>query len=363
MHEPVKDEKCSVCHDVHFSDSAAQLTESPPGLCFGCHDPFKGKVVHSPVGDGKCRGCHYPHTASRKGLLPRPLDALCLRCHREKKNGMHGQVRMSEDCTGCHDPHSSDNNNLLLAVSTEDCKGCHGDKAAGQYIHGALENNGCDACHNPHSDPPQVAKKCDQCHSRLGDTSRAHGEQVRDRCHDCHDPHSSDNPNLILSPQTQPGNDCLDCHTSVRRKLERGSVRHEAVSDGACTDCHTIHIGEKPFTIERFPTSMNTPYSRDAYALCFNCHGYSMVERKYTRNDTGFRAGLINLHYIHVYRDGEKGYSCWTCHDPHAAFQPYLINREAPLSMSRYRIRIEFHPNKNGGKCLTNCHTERTYQR
>jgi predicted CXXCH cytochrome family protein len=95
MHEPVRDEKCSVCHDVHFSDLPAQLIESPPGLCFLCHDSFDGKVVHSPVGDGKCMECHYPHAASIKNLLPRPVETLCLKCHQEKKNGMHGQVRMS----------------------------------------------------------------------------------------------------------------------------------------------------------------------------------------------------------------------------------------------------------------------------
>jgi len=234
---------------------------------------------------------------------------------------------------------------------------------AGQYKHSALEDNNCDTCHNPHSDPPRETKRCEACHSGLGDTSRAHGSKVKDLCNNCHDPHSSQNPKMILSPEKQNADNCLDCHTSVGRKLQRGTVRHEAVSDDGCDECHTVHIGEKPYTVEKFPLTMTTPYSREIYTLCFDCHGYSLVEKRYTQNDTRFRSGLINLHYTHVYRDGEKGYSCWTCHDAHASYQPFLINREVPLSISKYQVKIEIQPDLYGGRCLTNCHTEKEYRR
>jgi len=356
IHTPVAEENCDECHNPHSDPPEETLA------CTDCHDTLlDDDIQHEPAVDD-CSNCHETHSGELSRMLFEDVPDLCISCHDDREDGWHGEIRMNTSCLSCHNPHSSTGKALLADLDNQSCVKCHAGKTAGKYVHTALNEKQCIDCHNPHDVSPMPPVSCSECHMGLSDSSQSHNTRVEDRCTECHDPHSSNNPNTIKSIEDQSNDECLACHTSIQRRLEFGRVRHEAVSDGDCTDCHTIHIGEKPFTVERFSPTKYTPYTRDAYALCFECHEPSLVEKKFTQVDTGFRNGLVNLHYRHVYRDTEKGFSCWVCHDAHATFQTNLIHRETFYN-PKYNLKIEIQATETGGKCFTNCHMEKVYQR
>jgi predicted CXXCH cytochrome family protein len=144
--------------------------------------------------------------------------------------------------------------------------------------------------------------------------------------------------------------------------MENGRIIHEPLADGECDDCHTVHEGQAPFTIEQFDTRKNVPYDPEAYALCFQCHSGAMIQVKFTESDTRFRHLRWNLHNLHVLRDGEKGFSCWVCHNAHASRQPHLLEMEVPVSKA-YSLKIEYRETEKGGVCRTNCHIVQEYTR
>ncbi|UCG38101.1 MAG: cytochrome c3 family protein [bacterium] len=140
------------------------------------------------------------------------------------------------------------------------------------------------------------------------------------------------------------------------------SICHEPVREGECSDCHTNHSGEAPFTNASFDGRMYVPFRPEAYDLCFQCHSLTLVQEDYTETATRFRHKRWNLHTHHVVRDGERGFSCWVCHDVHASRQPHLINAEVQYNPV-YRLRIDYRALEGGGQCQTTCHKAQDYTR
>jgi len=106
FHQPYKERECTACHD---KDKLGKLTQSPPELCYQCHDDFskKYKVLHSPVESGDCTSCHSPHMSVNDKLLKRTGQALCFECHDSKEilaNDTHKDIQTTS-CTECHLPH------------------------------------------------------------------------------------------------------------------------------------------------------------------------------------------------------------------------------------------------------------------
>ena len=73
-------------------------------------------------------------------------------------------------CGDCHDPHKGDairGGGAALASSTETCLKCHTQQAGPfTYPHGAIREEGCTACHNPHgtvNDKMLVARDANLC--------------------------------------------------------------------------------------------------------------------------------------------------------------------------------------------------------
>src|SRR3972149_11790179 len=64
-------------------------------LCLECHSKAASlrekPVVHSPVKEGKCTACHNPHASKYSGLLADSDSTLCFNCH-ERKKGFDGRV-------------------------------------------------------------------------------------------------------------------------------------------------------------------------------------------------------------------------------------------------------------------------------
>jgi predicted CXXCH cytochrome family protein len=160
---------CEQCHGdkaEHF----AGATHSRLGL----KDPK--------VGDISCEGCHGPaslHVASGGGagtiVNPGKNPEACFTCHLEKRGQMslahtHPVLAGKMSCSDCHDVHRGDavrGGGAALAASTETCLRCHTQQAGPfVYQHGAIREEGCVACHNPHgtvNDKMLVARDANLC--------------------------------------------------------------------------------------------------------------------------------------------------------------------------------------------------------
>jgi predicted CXXCH cytochrome family protein len=167
---------------------------------------------------------------------------------------------------------------------------------------------------------------------------------------------------LLKKEGAGPKDDCLECHRDIRRKIDNSRHLHEPIEGGDCSECHTVHKGDPPFTVERFDPRKNVPYDPAAYALCFSCHSAAMIQVRFTESETGFRHRRWNLHNLHVVRDGERGFGCWVCHDSHSSRQPHLLSQETPVN-SAYSLKIQYSETQKGGRCRTNCHTVQEYSR
>ena len=356
IHTALDEFECDECHNPHATPPVSTAS------CAECHDDMLTEPVLHPPAEEDCIECHSPHSGQYVNQLLVPVPELCLQCHDEKEEGKHGRVQVGVGCIECHNPHSSDREGLLEDLGDRSCDGCHPGKTDGRYLHSALKTRDCQDCHDPHAVLPKPPPECISCHGSLIDRSPAHGSMADDQCVECHDPHSADQPKQMINRETGSSKDCVGCHSMVKRKLEYAPVRHEPVAEGDCTDCHTNHSGEKPFTVDSFRTSISGPYDAAEFELCFGCHSTSLVQSRTTGLGTGFRRASLNLHHVHVIRDGVKGYSCKVCHDVHASEQQHLINREVPYN-ARYSLKIIYRATDKGGSCETNCHVPREYIR
>lgn len=292
-----------------------------------CH-PSKSekKFVHKPVGDNECQKCHKPtdkiHPRYKKeafNLADNGRSGLCYECHKRKDNlkFVHGPVG-SGDCLACHDVHQSEYKSQLKLPGARLCFMCH-DKASFErkYPHPPIEEGNCTGCHDPHQ-------------SDVKFMLRGEGAKL---CFLCHDP-----------------------------GMFKGKSVHGPVAQGDCNACHSTHGTANPRLLRRFfNADFYMPFTKDNFALCFGCHNSQIADDRLTETNTGFRNGLVNIHYIHVNKL-DKGRSCKVCHDPHAAGQFRLIAPSVP-GFGRWGIPIRFTKTDTGGTCVVGCHKPKSYDR
>jgi len=109
MHPPYKERQCDICHK---ENSFGELNQSPPDLCYNCHESFSSQYqfVHGPVEAGFCTACHSPHNSKNEKLLTRTGQEICLKCHNKEdvlKNEVHEGIEETY-CTECHNPHGGE---------------------------------------------------------------------------------------------------------------------------------------------------------------------------------------------------------------------------------------------------------------
>lgn len=289
-----------------------------------CHATLGvAKVVHQPVADRECTACHAATGQSHPGRgSMQPIAngrALCLVCHDDPGKGqafVHPPV--AEDCTGCHNPHQSANAKLLLQPGGRLCLLCHEEVVVGKQVHG-----------------PVKAQNCAMCHA----------------------PHASANQALLL----RAGNEmCLACHPGIGQIIAKARSQHEPVAKGHCWECHAPHASDfPPYLRAHYPTGLYEAYSREQYALCFNCHNPEAFEFDLTSEATGFRNRTQNLHYFHVAQLG-KGRACKVCHGIHGADQPRLIQSRSS-HFGKWQIPVYFSQTETGGTCVAGCHRPKSY--
>lgn len=245
--------------------------------------------------------------------------------------------------------------------------------------HQVIKEKGCITCHDPHaSDFNHQLKQdtlnlCLECHESIGEIVKnalvSHGAVAEDnKCANCHSPHGSDMPDMLLDEEMTL---CLDCHDKpmdtprgriidMKTWIENNPERHGPIREGNCTLCHQPH-GSDHFRIlaYEFPHKFYSPFSVEAYALCFQCHEDTLVLDEQTTALTDFRNGQKNLHYVHV--NQKRGRTCRACHEIHAGTKPKRMKDFVPFGIWNYPIGFELAP--NGGKCAPGCHVPRAYDR
>lgn len=249
-HSPVT-LNCGSCHESTGKQHPLEdvegykLTKPVPALCFTCHDQatIMKEVVHPPLKEGDCLSCHDVHSSKNEHLLSALQPALCYSCHSDLQEAVkessvpHKALMETNSCGNCHSPHSSSEKKILIKPQTELCFSCHNKemKSEGRTIpnmkmmiirnkniHGAIDNNGCSACHNPHASNNKnllqkpfpsgnyspVAKNtyelCMECHDRTLYEDEKTTESTGFR--------NGENNLHYLHVNKEKGRTCLNCH-------------------------------------------------------------------------------------------------------------------------------------------------------
>ncbi len=210
------------------------------------------------------------------------------------------------------------------AASSEACLNCHDTIAKAKFVHSAVKEAGCAACHDVKSDGTETTvslvaegnELCLTCHAdkrpELGQLS-VHTPVRTGSCITCHEPHGSQAAHLLrrATESREPGeNLCLSCHSDITAQINKPK-QHAAVDLG-CATCHTTHKSDPAGTPEGvFHLSKPQP------ALCLDCHD----------------AGDATLQAAHLNQPFARA-RCSECHNPHGSDQAKLLNnyRHAPFA-------------------------------
>lgn len=388
IHPPVNDD-CLTCHEKvkgeHPNNAGKEfvLVEDGADLCGMCHDQeVTMKVVHVPFSDGRCLSCHSPHSSNIKGLLDGDNEKeVCGKCHKLDIEGhkyFHGPF-VSNQCASCHLSHQSEIKNLLIKNDPQLCFQCHQEKEEileSEVVHPIYEE-GCLNCHLPHSAEANymlVSGKndlCLNCHESVkNDIAVAkvvHGPILQEgQCISCHTPHAGELKMLLLDDEPDL---CFRCHSENTKNKEKyidilgrmgKKYLHQPLVGGKCKDCHLHHVSKFTNLLSaKFPKGNYTVPKKESFALCFNCHDSKMLDSKKITNETNFRNGTENLHFIHVMK--KKSISCQSCHDMHGADNQHIIGNA--VYFGSWQMPINYKVTEMGGSCLPGCHAQFTYSR
>lgn len=223
MGYPVKQARCTTCHDPHGSSS--------PGLLYA--------AVHPPVAKGMCSMCHEAPTSKTPLATRQQGVALCRTCHSQRiaqmldRNRVHQPV-LEGQCLACHGPHAGSRKGLLKANMVVACGACHADTVRRQVLsptkHKPIAEGECTACHDPHggSGPllfqnPDPVELCATCHDWQKHATHPIGDQKKDprnrnltlECLSCHRAHGTGAKHLL--PFGKVTDLCTNCHEQYRR--------------------------------------------------------------------------------------------------------------------------------------------------
>lgn len=189
---PHQKENCAACHrggEKHseegtkesiFSFTADYKPVEKTQPCLVCHHSDAGHYAASPHGRSglDCTSCHSVHSsAAGPSDLLVASSKVCASCHQDilAEFNLNERHRLREgilDCSSCHNPHEPATGPQLAGFKQQICLRCHAEKG-GPYLyeHGALQVEGCTACHTAHGSPNRhllvqqsIADLCFSCH-------------------------------------------------------------------------------------------------------------------------------------------------------------------------------------------------------
>lgn len=387
---------CKTCHDQNTVRGKAPALKSTCAM--SCHGPSAPSDVAL--------------AAPLAPRLPAPVKSNCLECHQQHPAQPNWHYPVAAGlCTSCHtvdgQKHAQSPKAVRprLEISDRSCLKCHNSPTPDAHVHGVFaqeskshagaDPSSCVQCHNPlGSQHPaalkaDVATTCLECHgAKLYQNARVEHRTDREgrACLNCHAPHSSPNPKLLT--HADPKAQCLNCHSQeikgsghVLRNIEsRGQQAnpHGSAETQNCTTCHTPHASaNETLTVRPYPAGPHAMAQPDTYGLCLKCHGEILNPDLRSKQRPGqlvteFRDDQVktplfgerkverrNMHWFHVVDAAggdNKGlsHSCTTCHDPHGAEGPHMIQRI--WRMGQARVPLRYQTTASGGTCMVACH-------
>jgi len=249
VHQAVTDGDCQACHNPHQSDNEKLLNSSNTSrLCRSCHKPqrkeLKKEFVHSPFKED-CFNCHQPHSSREAHLVDQTTVNLCLSCHEEihasmeSANLVHGALKDDNSCLNCHSAHASDIPKILKSDSSALCLDCHNRSYAtdtrvianielklrdSKSVHAAIEENGCLACHQPHT-----SERFSLLNNDFPENNYGSGPESFALCFDCHD-------KALLNEEF------TTTATNFRNEDQNLHFLHSNSDKGRnCNLCHDVH--------------------------------------------------------------------------------------------------------------------------
>ncbi len=119
-------------------------------------------------------------------------------------------------------------------------------------------------------------------------------------CVECHRAHDNKFGRLLRKPATEL---CFTCHEKMQAQIAAAKFKHRPVSDNSCVPatCHMARsMANCSLPIIRLPPYPPTiPPSMPYASLAMR---REIVRERYVDNQTDFRNGRLNLHYLHVNR-------------------------------------------------------------
>ena len=340
IHEPVKELKCSICHNPHVARHKGLLRSREDKLCYTCHknekESFAKGIVHEPVAKGNCSACHAPHASEDRGLIQGKLADACFSCHDklpQSYSNIHKPFAEGK-CTVCHTPHQADNLRLLADKPDALCSSCH-KKDEVQKGHPDYPDSirDCLSCHNPHGSERTALvrnnlhepyeKGCAQCHDEPSGTSMAtclkchenvQKQMLQPRnhltlhngnsCLNCHSPHAGDTPSLLKGRERQI---CASCHEDTMKGHRESLSRHPSIKK--CSSCHESHGGRY--------LSMLRGNGND---VCIQCH-----------EDQGTFTHPVGPEVLDTHTG--QMITCVSCHDPMGSEHKYHLVAEGKKAL------------------------------
>jgi len=298
------------------------------------------KFSHAPYSHGDCSICHVSKDPQKPGKLSKPARVQCLNCHEYQRGKLKASstvhTPVKKECTYCHNAHNSNNRRLLLRPPGTICASCHTDKQGSEKV------------------------------------GVVHDAVVKQRaCKNCHVHHSSNTPNLLRGSEF---NLCISCHDKPDVKDEQGKVladirelyrempvHHGPFAKKSCASCHDPHFSKYHRLLKSdYPATFYSDFSEDSYQLCFDCHDPLRITVHKTRDLTGFRDGVDNLHYVHVVK-ADPGRSCRACHEDHGTDHAHLVRTSVPYGSAGWMLPLNYVATATGGSCEKTCHNKETY--
>jgi predicted CXXCH cytochrome family protein len=260
IHKPSK-ESCNDCHVAtgkpHPSEDVEgfKLTEKVPQLCFKCHEnKYQFQNVHKPFSEGDCLSCHPVHSADEIHLTSILPPKQCYFCHTDLKDSVaksslvHGAMKNDISCLICHSPHASPEKKILLVEEKTLCFSCHNKPVItasrtipnmklliekNKYVHGAIDNNGCAVCHNPHASRNKNLLRASYPEGNYTAGKIENYNQCLSSCHE----------NTLIE-------DAVSKETGFRTGSKNLHFLHVNKDKGrSCNNCHEVHASNNLYLL------------------------------------------------------------------------------------------------------------------
>jgi len=206
VHEPVR-QSCTLCHDAHASEFAAELKAPVYDLCMECHGENAEEILNSEE--------PFPFLDGLVSLPPKIFDELpYLDLNTEY---IHEPVRQS--CLYCHDAHVSENTGLLYEPAHNLCIGCHDSGAVRSIMQSDRQFR---LFGGRVTLPP---RPFEGLHDIRLVNSNSEGHPMQGH------------PVYVPATEEEPGFNCLSCHISHASTTGLRRWKYDT-RDEMCLECH-----------------------------------------------------------------------------------------------------------------------------